>query len=159
MEQSRESTDDLDAMEGRRWSEFLPTADGKAERKLLQHNGRCSEGEEDEDNEDGGGSLHSLQSHVTFASLPSYMRSKSGLEMDPDRVSSCLLTHTLRMYKASLSLCLTFLLLLYEYRLQVFDCLTEVFNPPEARNIIRDIAHNRRDCRLSDSHFCMRDTT
>ncbi|CAM9332632.1 unnamed protein product, partial [Scytosiphon promiscuus] len=29
--------------------------------------------------------LSSLQSHVSFAALPSYMRSKAGLEMDPDR--------------------------------------------------------------------------
>lgn len=87
MEQPRENVDDLDAMDGRRWSEFLPGA--KAEGKLLEHSGRCSKGEGDEDDEDGGGSLHSVQSHVSFASLPSYMRSKSGLEMDPDRVSTC----------------------------------------------------------------------
>lgn len=87
MEQPRESTGDLDAMDGRRWSEFLP-AGGKPGEKLFEQSGRCSEGQGDEDDEDGGGSLHSLQSHVTFASLPSYMRSKSGLEMDPDRVSS-----------------------------------------------------------------------
>lgn len=86
MEQLKGSTGDLDAMDGRRRPEFLPG--GKGEGKLLEPSGRCSEGEEDEDDEDGGGSLHSLQSHVTFASLPSYMRSKSGLEMDPDRVSS-----------------------------------------------------------------------
>lgn len=94
MEQPRGSADD--AMDGRRWSEFLPSA-GKPEGKLLEQSGaRCSEGgnegedDEGEDDEEGEGSLHSLQSHVTFASLPSYMRSKSGLEMDPDRVSSCL---------------------------------------------------------------------
>ena len=94
MEQPRDNTDDLDAMAGRRWSEFIPTG-GKAQEKLLQQHSsdRCSEEEEDGDNEDGGGSLHSLQSHVTFASLPSYMRSKSGLEMDPDRVRSCLVSN------------------------------------------------------------------
>lgn len=85
MEQPRESTGDLDAMDGRRWSEFLPG--GKAAGELLEHGDHGSEGEEDA-HEDGGGSLHSLQSHVSFASLPSYMRSKSGMEMDPDRVSS-----------------------------------------------------------------------
>lgn len=88
MEQPRENAGDLDAMAGRRWSEFLPG--GKAAGEfLVEHSSDHGGDEEEEDgHEDGGGSLHSLQSHVTFASLPSYMRSKSGMEMDPDRVSS-----------------------------------------------------------------------
>lgn len=84
------------AVDGRRWSEFLlPAVQGAIAEEESQmtgdNDGRYDEaGDEDfeEDNEeDEEGSMRSLQSHVSFASLPSYMRSKSGMEMDPDRVS------------------------------------------------------------------------
>ncbi len=76
-------------MAGKRWSEFLQagTAEG-----LINEDGRHEEEEDEEEDEEGEQgslqSIHSMQSHVSFASLPSYMRSKSGFEMDPDRVSS-----------------------------------------------------------------------
>ncbi|CAM9103461.1 unnamed protein product [Ectocarpus sp. 6 AP-2014] len=74
-------------MGGRRWSEsLLPTAESTPGWKLPDDGQHGQEdGEDDGGLEEETGSLCSLQSHVTFASLPSYMRSKSGLEMDPDR--------------------------------------------------------------------------
>lgn len=82
--------DDNSLSEGRRWSEFLlpavqskPEAKNHSDGQEYVHRGGdegADEGEEEQ-------SLGSLQSHVSFAELPSYMRSKSGMEMDPDRVS------------------------------------------------------------------------
>lgn len=76
-------------MAGKRWSEFLQGGTTE-EGELINEDGRYEqEDDEGEDEEEEGSlqSIHSVQSHVSFASLPSYMRSKSGFEMDPDRVS------------------------------------------------------------------------
>ena len=101
-------------MAGRRWSEFLlPSVRGagggssKEENEYLKSEHHHEEGEEGEEGQEGSGedfgksgdeqdfgynpSL-SLRSSVSFASLPSYMRAKSGLEMDPDRVRCCCLS-------------------------------------------------------------------
>lgn len=78
-------------MDGRRWSEFLSPPAGSTPGGKLPDDGQQGQddGEDEGEREEESGSLCSLQSHVTFASLPSYMRSKSGLEMDPDRVRFC----------------------------------------------------------------------
>lgn len=104
-------------MAGRRWSEFLLPAvrgagGGSSEEeneylKSEHHHEEGEEGEEGKEGQEGCGedfgksgdeqdfgynpSL-SLRSSVSFASLPSYMRAKSGLEMDPDRVRCCCLS-------------------------------------------------------------------
>lgn len=73
---------------------LLPAVRGASENgQHLSENHRQHDDEESDGRkyDDGlrydGGSVLSLQSHVTFDSLPSYMRAKSGVEMDPDRVS------------------------------------------------------------------------
>lgn len=73
---------------------LLPAVRGASENdQLLSENHRQNDDEESDGRGDDdrlqydGGSVLSLQSHVTSGSLPSYMRAKSGVEMDPDRVS------------------------------------------------------------------------
>lgn len=73
---------------------LLPAVRGASENDQIlsenhhQHDDEESDGREDDDGlQYDGGSALSLQSHVTFGSLPSYMKAKSGVEMDPDRVS------------------------------------------------------------------------
>lgn len=100
-----------DDLAGRRWSEFLlpavPGAGGgssEEENDYLksEHHHEEEEGEQEDSEEDigksgdekdfGYNSSLSFRSSVSFASLPSYMRAKSGLEMDPDRVRCCCLS-------------------------------------------------------------------
>lgn len=95
----------------RRWSEFLLPAvggasggaEGESPRKSDEDSNDDNNGNADysnyfeEEGESGGGggrsgdraylSVSSLPSNMSFKSLPSYMKAKSGVEMDPDRVS------------------------------------------------------------------------
>lgn len=96
--------------EGRRWSEcLLPAVDGassrgkgatcrKNDQDPSDENSNADHSdyfeEEGEEGRGGGGdsgriffSMSSLHSNLSFKSLPSYMKAKSGVEMDPDRVS------------------------------------------------------------------------
>lgn len=97
-----------DGMAGRRWSEFLlPAVQGAGggssgeENEYLKSEHHHEEEEEEqegdigksEDDEDFGDNPSlTFRSSASFASLPSYMRAKSGLEMDPDRVRCCCLS-------------------------------------------------------------------
>lgn len=103
--------DDVGA-DGRDLSEFLlPAVQGATAEEGTpttgdEYGGRYDEiGDEDAGGEEGGeqqgdeeGSMRSLQSHVSFVSLPSYMRSKSGMEMDPDRVSFDVVSWSVLVY-------------------------------------------------------------
>lgn len=97
-----------DDMAGRRWSEFLlPAVRGagggssEEENEYLKSEHHHEEGEEGyeedigksgDEKDFGYNPSLSLRSSMSFASLPSYMRAKSGLEMDPDRVGCCCLS-------------------------------------------------------------------
>lgn len=82
-------------MSGERWSDVLLPAvggvrsgsDNHDDVALSEKHGEDGpEGESGDDDDGFDGSVLSLRSHSRFSSVPSYMKAKSGVEMDPDRV-------------------------------------------------------------------------
>lgn len=87
---SDRNTDDDDGASGdyfREEAEGEEEGGGRGEDRWRSSGGHRGVGGDGGSNDDDGhGSVWSLRSHLSFKSLPSYMRAKSGVEADPDRV-------------------------------------------------------------------------